>query len=95
MKFFKEYGYLVLQNQLTYKIKHELKKHIQDIEIDSLKKIPNYIHKFEYDKNMQKQLCRTEDIIKHKKIKNFLTEGVLPETISQLFENEAILYKKK
>ena len=44
---------------------------------------------------MQKQLCRTEDIIKHKEIKNFLTEGVLPETISQLFENEAILYKEK
>ena len=38
IKFFKEYGYLVLQNQLTYKIKHELKKYIQDIEIDSLKK---------------------------------------------------------
>ena len=95
MKFFKEYGYLVLQNQLTYKIKHELKKYIQDIEIDSLKKIPKYIHKFEYDKNMQKQLCRTEDIIKHKKINKFLTEGLLPETISQLFENEAILYKEK
>tara|TARA_B100001121_G_scaffold305651_1_gene323518 strand:+ start:107 stop:1441 length:1335 start_codon:yes stop_codon:yes gene_type:complete len=95
MKFFKEYGYLVIQNQLTYKIKHELKKHIQDIERDSLKRIPNYIHKFEYDKNMQKQLCRTEDIIKHKEMKNFLTEGLLPETISQLFENEAILYKEK
>ena len=27
IKFFKEYGYLVLQNQLTYKIKHELKKY--------------------------------------------------------------------
>lgn len=95
IKFFKEYGYLVLQNQLTYKIKHELKRYIQDIEIDSLKKIPNYIHKFEYDKNVQKQLCRTEDIIKHKEINTFLTEGLLPETISQLFENEAILYKEK
>ena len=95
IKFFKEYGYLVLQNQLTYKIKHELKKYIQDIEIDSLKKVPNYIHKFEYDKNMQKQLCRTEDIIKHKEINTFLTKGFLPETISQLFENEAILYKEK
>ena len=95
MKFFKEYGYLVIQNQLTYKIKHELKKHIQDIEIDSLKKTQNYIHKFEYDKNKEKQLCRTEDIIKHKEINNFLTKGVLPETISQLFENEAILYKEK
>ena len=95
IQFFKQYGYLVLQNQLTYKIKHELKKHIQDIEIDSLKKIPNYIHKFEYDKNLEKQLCRTEDIIKHKEINNFLTTGVLPETISQLFENEAILYKEK
>ena len=95
IKLFNKYGYLVLQNKLTYKIKHELKKHIQDIEIDSLKKIPNYIHKFEYDKNVQKQLCRTEDIIKHKEINTFLTEGLLPETISQLFENEAILYKEK
>ena len=94
-RFFKEYGYLILQNQLTYKIKNELKKHIQDIEIDSLKNIPNYIHKFEYDKNNEKQLCRTEDIIKHKEINNFLTTGILPETISQLFENEAILYKEK
>ena len=54
--------------------------------MNSLKKIPNYIHKFEYDKNMQKQLCRTEDIIKHKEINTFLTEGLLPETISQLFK---------
>ena len=95
VNFFKKYGYIILQNQLTYKIKHELKKHIQDIEIDSLKKTPNYIHKFENDKNLQKQLCRTEDIIKHKEINTFLTEGFLPETVSQLFENDAILYKEK
>ena len=37
--FFKTYGYVILPSQLTFKMKIELQKYVQDIEIDSLKKI--------------------------------------------------------
>ena len=71
-EFFKHYGYIVLQNQLTYKIKKNLKSYVQEIELDSLKKKPKFIHKFEYDSYNQKKLCRTEDLIKHSKINKSL-----------------------
>ena len=32
--FFKTYGYVILPSQLTFKMKIELQKYVQDIEID-------------------------------------------------------------
>ena len=32
-EFFKNYGYIVLQNQLTYKIKKNLKSYVQDLNL--------------------------------------------------------------
>ena len=94
-EFFKNYGYIVLQNQLTYKIKKNLKSYVQEIELDSLKKKPKFIHKFEYDSYNQKKLCRTEDLIKHSKINKILTTGSITDIVSQMFDKEAVLYKEK
>ncbi len=93
--FFTKYGYIVLTNQLTFKMKNELKRYIQDIEIDSLKLDSKYIHKFEYDNNNEKQLCRTEDIIKHNGMNKFLTNGFLSNLVSNLYEKPVLLYKEK
>ena len=93
--FFKTYGYVILPSQLTFKMKIELQKYIQDIEIDSLKKNPDYIHKFEYDSNNKKRLCRTENIIKHNEMNKFLTNGFLSNLVSNLYEKPVLLYKEK
>ena len=93
--FFKTYGYVILPSQLTFKMKIELQKYVQDIEIDSLKKNSDYIHKFEYDSNNKKRLCRTENIIKHNEMNKFLTNGFLSNLVSNLYEKPVLLYKEK
>ncbi len=94
--FFSKYGFVVLRNALDNNSKKTLLKAAQDIEIDSLfTKDNNFLHNFEHDSYNNKKLCRSEDLLKHDGLNNFLVNDFLIDTASWFHGKNVTLFKEK
>ena len=94
--FFSKYGFVLLRNALDNNSKKTLLKAVQDIEIDSLfTKDNNFLHNFEEDSYNNKRLCRSEDLLKHDGLNNFLVKDFLIDTASWFHGKDVTLFKEK
>lgn len=97
--FFNKYGYVILQNQLTYKTKQLLKHSLFNIEFDSLNKQHKHIHHFELDSNNHKVLSRSEYFAHNnplmRKFFDHENDTNLPIILKNLTDESYHLYKEK
>ena len=92
--FYKNNGFVKINNFLDYNTKTKLLSYINQIEND--KQLHKYIHKYELNNNYNKVLCRTEYIIDyHYGMKELLTKGKIPNIVEKINNNKINLYKEK
>ena len=95
-EFFKQNGYIILRNQLTYKNKKNLLKSVFDIEFDALNKKNKHIHNYELDSNNNKVLSRSEYFYhNHKNIKSFINDETFKYVLNTINEKPVNIYKEK
>ncbi len=94
--FFKNNGYLVLHNQLSYKLKKHLLQAAFDIEFDSLNKNTKHMHKFELNTSKNKTILRSEYFSHNNQdINKIINDSTLNYVINNISNSEYTLYKEK
>ena len=94
--FFKKNGYIILPNQLTYKLKQNLLQGVLDIQFDSLNKKTKHIHNFELNSSYNKTILRSEHFThNNNNIKSLLQDSSLNYIINNITDSNYTLYKEK
>ena len=94
--FFEKNGYIILQNQLSFKLKKNLLKGLFNIEFDSLNKKSKHIHKFGIDFSNNKTILSSEFFAHNNNhIKSIINDSNINYIINNINNYKYTLYKEK
>ena len=93
-RYYQKNGFVVMKNLLDNRTKSQLIHYVNQIEQDTTDN--KYLNQYELSNDNKPVLCRTEYIINHHLgMKQFLTQGMIPNIVSRVSGFPIHLYKEK